>query len=181
MQNYSQGGEQAVILDYAPDFGIFLDIGMNDGITLSNTRALYEKGWRGVGIEPDREVFNRLKDTYPIKSGVTLFNIALGDKNEVVDFWSSGEHLGVGDTGLLSTAKQSELKRWKKESFTKEEVHMWDWDCFYNVSPHKKFDFISIDCEGLDTVILRQIDLDKTETNLVCIEYNADVNTRREI
>jgi len=36
----------------------------------------------------------------------------------------------------------------------------------------KKFDFISIDCEGLDGDILEQIDL--TETSCVCIEWNGN-------
>ena len=54
MKDYSQNGEQKIILEYFQDKykGKVLDIGANDGITLSNSRALIEKGWDGVLIEP---------------------------------------------------------------------------------------------------------------------------------
>ena len=47
---FSQNQEEDVILkyfEYLP-VGTFLSIGENDGQTLSNVRALAEKGWHGV-------------------------------------------------------------------------------------------------------------------------------------
>ncbi len=37
-----------------------------------------------------------------------------------------------------------------------------------------KFDFITIDAEGNDWNILKQIDLNKVECKCLCIEYNTD-------
>ena len=43
---YSQNNEEQVILDYFGNkIGNLLDIGANDGITLSNSRKLIELGW----------------------------------------------------------------------------------------------------------------------------------------
>lgn len=49
---YSQYGEDDVFLPLLSDNGRFLDIGAWDPITFSNTRALIERGWSGVMIEP---------------------------------------------------------------------------------------------------------------------------------
>ena len=55
MKDYSQHGEQAIILDYFEKQGIqqgrFLDIGANDGITFSNSYALVIRDWKGVAVE----------------------------------------------------------------------------------------------------------------------------------
>ena len=63
---YSQNNEEQVILNYFSNQnqGIFLDIGANDGITLSNVRALAEKGWKGALIEPSKISYNKAKENY---------------------------------------------------------------------------------------------------------------------
>jgi hypothetical protein len=40
--------------------GWFVELGANDGVYLSNTRKLYEKGWQGVYIEGCPDYFNKL-------------------------------------------------------------------------------------------------------------------------
>lgn len=64
MRDYSQSGEQAVILEAVGPGphrdARFIDIGCWDPITFSNTRALYELGWTGVMIEPSPGPFIEL-------------------------------------------------------------------------------------------------------------------------
>ena len=54
MNLYSQNNEQTYILEAFAEKsdGRFLDIGAYDAKLLSNTRALYERGWSGVMVEP---------------------------------------------------------------------------------------------------------------------------------
>lgn len=51
VRDYSQNGEQAHILHYLDTIGIkeghLVDLGAGDGYTMSNTRALLERGWTG--------------------------------------------------------------------------------------------------------------------------------------
>ena|SRR3990167_943519 len=49
--SYSQGGEEAVLLDVLDVDGRFLDLGAADGVTFSNTAALTDRGWSGVSVE----------------------------------------------------------------------------------------------------------------------------------
>lgn len=78
MKDYSQNREQAVILrNLAGINGTLLDIGANDGITFSNTRALVELGWSGVLVEPSRTAFLKLcsnMDAIKLGDGFSWFH-----------------------------------------------------------------------------------------------------------
>lgn len=179
---FSQNNEDEIIAEYFQDkVGTFLDIGANDGETLSNTRALALKGWYGLLVEPSVEAFSRLEKLYP-DGKQQLFNYAVGPKNEVVTFYESGSHLKKGDHALLSTTLESELKRWKgKEEFVKTEVKMITPRMMMEYSILKHFDFISIDAEGLDVVILRQMLPFTAKTKMICVEYNNDPEVKQQI
>lgn len=170
--SYSQNDEQQHIEKYFEGrTGNFLDIGANDGVTLSNTRRLAELGWSGVFVEPSPTAFRQLKENYNGKTGFYFYNFALGTSNGKVKFWDSGPHLNRGDHGLLSTMNASERERWKGQEYTEIEVQCFRWKTFLNRLMVKNFDFISIDCEGSDYEVLRQIDL--RGTSCVCVEWNG--------
>jgi hypothetical protein len=65
---YSQSGEDGVIEEIFKRLdihnGFFVEFGAYDGITLSNTRYLWEKGWSGVMIEPHPDSFAKLRQHY---------------------------------------------------------------------------------------------------------------------
>lgn len=170
---YSQNQEEKYILEYFGEYrGTFISIGENDGITLSNVRALAELNWQGVMVEPSPLAFIKLKENYKDKKGFYLYNIAIGTHNGRMKFYESGTHLNKGDVGLLSTGNPEEMKRWPGEKFEEREVICYRWKTFLNRLKIKKFDFISLDAEGMCMEILEQIDL--KDTKLVCIEFNGD-------
>lgn len=174
--NFSQNNEQEVILDYfknQPE-GCFLDIGANDGQTLSNSRALALSGWSGVCVEPAPDPFQKLEKLYD-GSKVLVFECAIGKENGKMPFHISGTHLHKGDSGLLSTLEPDEMKRWQgTEQFVESEVDVLTWPSFYAGCSVKTFDFISIDAEGLDFFILKEMNLKEMATKLVCVEYNSN-------
>jgi FkbM family methyltransferase len=173
---FSQNNEQEVILDYfknQPE-GCFLDIGANDGQTLSNSRALALSGWSGVCVEPAPDPFQKLETLYD-GSKVLVFECAIGKENGKMPFHISGSHLHKGDSGLLSTLEPDEMKRWQgTEQFVESEVDVLTWPSFYAGCSVKTFDFISIDAEGLDFFILKEMNLKEMATKLVCVEYNSN-------
>ena len=61
MQSYSQYGEDRAIVELFGDHvGRFLDIGAWHPTVFSNTRALFERGWSGVMVEPSPGPFLNL-------------------------------------------------------------------------------------------------------------------------
>lgn len=175
MKDFSQNGEQQIILDYfGEETGIFLDLGANDGSTLSNTRALSEKGWAGVCVEPAPGPYRKLKSLYDKDEYTQCINVAVSDYIGRATLFESGSHLKQGDTGLLSTLSLEETKRWKgTEEFNPVMVEVIDVPELLKRSFYTTFDFISIDCEGCDLTILRQMPLKELGTRMVCVEWNA--------
>lgn len=169
---FSQNLEEQFILEYFKDkTGTFLDIGSNDGVTLSNTRALAEKGWRGVLVEPSPIAFAKLKENYRGKEGFYFYPFALGITNGKVKMWDSGTHLNKDDHGLLSTLNEADYRKWQDSTnFEEIDVQCFRWKTFYNRLSIHNFDFISCDAEGYDYEIMKQIDL--RETSCVCVEWN---------
>lgn len=175
MKWHSQNQEEHFITRFFKDYvGTFLDIGSNDGETLSNTRALALNGWKGVCVEPDPRAFEKLLALYATSNDVFCYPFAIGTESGTQTFYSSGTHLKNGDTGLLSTLKPTELKRWKDEAFKTIDAEVLTWEDFDELTPYATYDFVSIDAEGMDLEILKQMDLKGMETKLLCIEWNRD-------
>jgi len=179
MKIYSQNLEQNYILEYFKDKrGTFIDIGANDGLTLSNTRALAELGWRGVFVEPSPKSFEMLKKNYEGLKGFYFYQVALGDHNGNAILQESSSLLTSADVGLVSTFEASEMQRFNKIcTYEPVTVKMYKWKTFMNRLQVKTFDFISLDVEGFELHILPDMDLSKT--SLVCIEHNGHPGKKR--
>jgi FkbM family methyltransferase len=163
---YSQNNEEVIICNYFVDtIGTFLDIGANDGKTLSNTAKLVELGWEGVMVEPAPDAFSQLEKTYLYNKRVQPINCAISDKAGVITFYNSL------DT-LISSISEDAVKMWK-QPYTAINVQSLTYKLLLEEVSIKDFDFISIDAEGFDLIILKQIDL--TNTKMICIEHGNSI------
>jgi FkbM family methyltransferase len=178
--SYSQNKEEEVILNYFNGHvGTFVDLGANDGITFSNTRALAERGWKGVLIEPDPVAFSKLKELYKGHKGIYCYDYAISGHNGKAMLQTSSSLLKKGDMGLVSTFHGSEMDRFKSVvTYEPVEVKTFKWKTAINRWQIKKFDFISMDIEGDELSVLPDIDL--SETKLVCIEFNGKQDLKTE-
>lgn len=169
---YSQNNEEQVIVSFFGNkVGNLLDIGANDGITFSNSRKLLELGWSGELIEPAEKPFNKLKELYKDNKKVKLHNIAISDLRGELTFYSSGEHVGNGDSDLLSTLSIVDKQKWENSTvYLESKVQSLKWLDFYN---WQIYDFINIDAEGYDLSILKQMDLKELGCKCLCIEHNG--------
>lgn len=173
--SYAQNGEDLFVLEYFGDFkGELLDIGANDGMTFSNSRLLIEIGWDAHLLEPG-SIFDELYDNYKTKPlTVAVHNFGIGEKSEVVQFYESGPHIKNGkDKGLVSTTDYQETLRWTDVEFIEKNIQLVTFENFYDFVERPKFDFISLDAEGMDWQILQQIDLDAVGCKVLCIEWNS--------
>jgi FkbM family methyltransferase len=181
---YSQNKEQEAILKYFGDFkGTFLDLGANNGEILSNTRALAELGWCGCLVEPSPKVFPKLKKLYEAskKGCFYVYNCAIGNTNGTAVLHDSGELLRTGDQALVSTLVEIEKKRFESVlTYEPVEVKVFRWKTFLNRLSIKTFDFVSVDCEGLDLDILKQMDIEALGVKCLCIEWNGNQELKAE-
>jgi FkbM family methyltransferase len=174
---YSQNDEQSVIENYFGDFkGIVWDFGCNDGMTLSNSyHLLKNKGWKGILVDASETCIKKAKIAHNNRSDIQFLNIGISDQNGEFEFNESGSHLTSSDVALVSSFKPEIVQRWQSTtSYSKKMVRCYDFQSFLNeLAIYKTADCITIDVEGLDYEILSAIDLYKTKTNLVCVEYNS--------
>lgn len=168
--------------NYGADFkGTVLDLGANDGLFLSNSRVFIENGWFGYLLEAGRTPFKRLSDLYA-NSGYKclLMNYAISTENGLATFYESGSLISDSDCGLVSSIIPSETEKWRNSGtkFESYQVNCRTFDELFgygsdNYSEDLKFDFISIDIEGMDYQILTQIDLTKYHCKCLCVEFNG--------
>lgn len=178
---YGQNNEDKIINDFIIEkhgskyVGTVLEIGANDGITLSNSKFFRDLGWKGFLIEAAKKPFEKL--TKNITENSKCYNIALGSENCKLKFYESGKQLGEKDTGLVSSLIVNETFRWRSYGVTYEEneVECLTWNTFlekYNLT-EQNFNIISIDIEGMDYIVLSQIDLEKVNCDVLCVEFNG--------
>lgn len=177
---YSQNQEEKAILEYfGSHIGTFCSIGENDGKTLSNVRALAERGWRGVMVEPDPAAYARLEALYHGHKGFYTYRYAISANNGKRILNKSGSLFKNGDIGLVSTFYANEMDRFKSVlAYEPEEVKTYKWKTALNRWKIKEFDCIVIDVEGDEMNILPDIDLSKTR--LLCIEWNSHAEVKAQ-
>ena len=167
---------QLIISKYGYEFkGTILDLGANDGITLSNSRFFIENGWKGVLIEAGKLPYEKLMKT--ILPNTTAINCAIGTENGFLKFFESNNLLNTDDVGLVSSLVADETKRWRDAGigFTEHIVKCYTWESFLDEFHLKtqNFDIISIDIEGMDYDVLVQMNLQELGCKILCIEFNG--------
>ena len=169
---------ELIIQKYGADFiGTILDIGANDGITLSNSRYFYLQGWKAHLIEAGRNPFHSLMSNTISFNNVYSYNVALGNENKSLTFFESSNLLNQFDIGLVSSLIPEETTKWRNAGITYEsyEVQCYNWDYFLTTNglKNEKFDIISIDIEGMDYEVLSQMNLTELGCKILCVEFNG--------
>lgn len=173
MSQYSQHNEDAFLRDFFGDKrdGFFVDVGANNGIKGSNTRALWERGWSGVMVEGSYPTFQQLCVNYNGQPRIRLVYAAVCDHVGVVTFY---------------TSKTTWCSGW--DSMDKEFIEAMDISKYHgeltpattmaHLGLPDRFDFLSVDTEGMDYEVL----LGMPETmipRLVMAEIDKHDNLKR--
>lgn len=106
---YSQHDEERHILKAVEGIkaGRFLDIGAWHAKQFSNTRALYERGWSGILIEPSPEPFAGLLKEYGNDPRITLIHAAAGFERNCVRLHASADAVTTSSDEVYEKWKQS--------------------------------------------------------------------------
>lgn len=173
---YGQRKEDKIIAEYFGNFkGTLLSIGENDGIIYSNVLYFIKRGWWGDLIEPSPKAFKRLEELHCFRGGIDCHNIAIMSWSGCVPFYESGSLVNLGDISLVSSIDRRCVYRWPKVKFNKTEVDALSFKDFMTYkSTHRQYDLISIDTEGMDLLILQQMDLNALGCRCLVVEHGGD-------
>lgn len=169
--SYSQSGEDLIICRELGERagGTFLDIGAFHPFQFSNTRRLYELGYKGVFVEPSPSLREAFEKEYGADKEVVLLPVCVGTENGTQVFWDSG-----GDA--ISTLVKGETQKWVDaygSKFTPIQVEVVSVTELLRRCPYKTFDFINIDTEGNVWDIVSQFDFQSLACKVVCLEWNG--------
>ena len=171
---YSQNNEEQIILNHFGEFkGHLLDLGANDGQTFSNSLRAIQKGWSADLIEASPETFEKLKRLHEGNEDVKCHNVAVSNINGKIKFYESGTLLGGDDKSLVSTCNPKELERWPDVEFTEMDVESLTFAGLLNQTKSTKFDLITIDIEGVDWLVLNQMNLNELGCKMIIVETNG--------
>lgn len=168
-KSYSQCGEDLIVKFIFDNLNIinptYLDIGAHHPHYISNTALFHENGSTGINIEPDPTLFQAfLKER---KNDINL-NIGVGNKTELLDFY-------VMSSPTLNTFSFEEANNYQKEGNyrivdtkkimvkTLSEILI---ESCNGVFPQ----FLSLDAEGIDDIIIKSIDFEYNYPIVICIE-----------
>jgi FkbM family methyltransferase len=174
--SYSQGDEEVVIcrLLEKETHRRFLDIGAHDGVTFSNTRALSDRGWSGVLVEPSSRPFVGLMQHYDHRVG-TLVNVAIVP-NAFVGPKLVRWHDSRGD--MISTMVDAHRATWSrdgKDHYQEVYVPVVTVGTLLERFPGP-YSFINLDVEGLNWEVFCDLPLRELGVKVVCVEYQAKKN-----
>ncbi|MFV0311344.1 MAG: FkbM family methyltransferase [Dysgonomonas sp.] len=167
-RSYSQCGEDLIISYLFSLRGIntptYIDIGAHDPYYLSNTALFYERGARGINIEANPLLIDNFNRERP--NDINL-NIGISDTIDTIDFF-------IMEDSTLSTFSKSESDKMislgkplrEKRTISTTTVSEIINTYHNGISP----DFMSLDIEGLDYTILKDIDFQKITPKVICVE-----------
>jgi FkbM family methyltransferase len=163
--------------------GYFIEIGASDGVEISNTYLLEkEYGWKGICVEPIPYRYNSLvvnrpnsvcsnKAVYSVSGLVLDFDIALTP---------DGNKLGDGISGLTSHIDCHWHAVNRNKKVISVETISFNQLLLESGAP-EIIDYLSIDTEGSEYEILKELDFDKYTIGLIDVEHNMVEPRRSQI
>ena len=159
--------------------GYFVDIGAHDGVSFSNSKFFEELGWKGICVEPNSLIFNKLENNR--NSSTQCIMKAISDKKSTENFTSIQHIDNKNDTtdmlsGLTDTFNvkaREDIDELKNNSNYKVSEVKLETDLFNNLIPYKEIDYLSVDTEGNELKILKSINFDEYNIKTITVENNV--------
>jgi FkbM family methyltransferase len=169
--SFSQEGEDIVLESLLTDLpnnykGFYVDIGAHHPFRFSNTYLYYLKGWRGINIDPTPGC---MKEFFKYRKRDINLQIGISNKNGKMNFYCFNEPaLNTFDEQVANERKN--LPNYHVIKTVEVQVARLK-DVFDQyLHPNTKIDFISIDVEGLDKLVLDSNDWNKYRPNFLLVE-----------
>lgn len=173
-KSYAQLGQDLLVVyffrQYPARQRFFLDIGAFDGIGHSNTRILYEQGWRGVCIEPVLKNYRKLEELYK-NTGVIAVRAAATDYHGEMTLNVATIPWAEDWGSDVSSPSDDAISRWPDYVWEKETVPATTVNRILEQNRVERIDFVSLDVEGQEQAVLSEFDLHKYQPQLLVVEY----------
>ena len=162
---YSQNFEDVMLERCFSDVedGFYIDVGAQDEESDSVTKHFYEKGWKGINIEPVSEYC----ETFKVRDRDITINCAAGSEN-------AKYNISIFHKTGLSSLSQSNINQLEKTGLKYEEKEI-DVRTINTLMSeqgigNKRFEFLKIDVEGFEIEVIKGIDLSQYRPKIILCE-----------
>ena len=178
--SYAQNAEDVLLMRAFGEqtSGFYIDVGAHDPMIDSVTKAFYDRGWRGINVEPVPDSHRRVSADRP--RDINL-RVGCSDRQGRATFFEA-----VGQGTGLSTFSESDVARHEKEGFKFRPIEV-PIMTLANICAayvmEQTVDFLKIDVEGHEAAVLSGADFSRFRPRLVLIEAtrpNSRVETHGE-
>lgn len=167
---HSQIGQDIWVLETAlpgVSHGYFLDVGSGDGTVASNTKALEERGWSGICVDPF--------PTHMEGRTCQMFKeVVFSEAGKRMTFHRAGELGGLAET-------LGEWKAYAEKAPTVEFTTVTLDDILARAKAPQRIDFMSLDIEGAELEALRGFPFDRYRIGALDVEHNFEEPKRSQI
>lgn len=168
-KSYSQNGEDIIVENILSwlnvEEPVYLDIGTYHPSIINNTYKLYQAGFSGICIEPNPTLFAEIKK---YRQRDICLNVGISDR------MGKGAFYVMANRTLNTMLKEQALYYQNSgQSKIESEIQIDIVTFAYVIEtylPGKTPNFISLDIEGMDYLVLQSIDFHKYRPSVLCIE-----------
>lgn len=154
--------------------GVFIEVGANDPVMLSNSYLLEKMGWTGMSFEPIEALCNKWEKARTTK----CYPYVCGDREEWVDF--AEIDVEGSDNGVMSSVIGYGFV--KNDNSVIKRKQMRKLQNIFNENNISGFDLLFVDVEGFELNVLKGIDFNKVNIKCICVEnqlFNKGANDLR--
>jgi len=169
LKSYAQEGEDMILrrLFEKQQNGFYVDVGAHHPKRFSNTFFFYKKGWKGINIDA---MPNSMKLFNKIRPRDINIEKPVSDKRQILTYYAFNEPALNGFSKELSQERNSKDNNYhiifKKDIETSTLSEILD----NNLPKNQKIDYLSIDVEGLDFMVLQSNNFMKYKPKVILIE-----------
>ena len=164
---YAQCGEDRALAHIFAQTGkgTCLEVGANDGVSLSNTYYFEQLGWRCILVEPNSDCCHEIRQS----RHATVFECAASEKEGHAVL-----HVGSGSDDVYSSLDAGQLTE-NRERYRPVVVPTRTLDAILEEAGVASLDFVTIDVEGHESQTLKGFTLDRWKPHLVLLEDSTDM------
>lgn len=168
----SQHEEDGLVRDLFPEgfVGNAVEVGAGDGVLLSNTIWMEQAGWRVLCVEPNPSLFSKLKGNRKLVAQCACLDYCGESELLTFDLPGSAHHGMLSVTRYPSPLFMSKFAFTRKGAGTIGKTTAMTLDGLLSIFDFPSADFVSVDVDGAEMMVLRGFSVDKWKTRVVLVE-----------
>jgi FkbM family methyltransferase len=166
--SYAQNREDVMLwrVLHAESPGFYIDVGAHDPVIDSVTQGFYDRGWRGINIEPQKQYYEKLSEA---RSGDINLNVAVSNEPGQLTFYR------IADGDGLSTLDKTvaEYHRSKGMQVEASPVSVETLEAICDKHAKQAIHFLKIDVEGLELQVIQGLAFKQYRPWIILVEAVA--------